>query len=177
MNMDGNDRSWLTDDEKNLLIVYAKETENDIFEIGTFRGGTVDLFGCYRQGKDAVWSLDMYHDSSLKHYRDYDPVVIYNEYLQTFPNVFLLVGDSRKIARYWARPLGLLFIDGGHDYKSASADFWGFSVYVGYDGVIIFHDYGTEAGVTRLVEEVIETGKWKIINQVDSIVVLRRVMS
>lgn len=175
--MEGNDRSWLTDAEVNILEVYAAETENDILEVGTFRGGTVERLAKFRQGKDAVWSIDKYHDPALKHHRDYDPTVIYNEFLAEYPNVFLLVGDSRLLARYWARPLGLLFLDGGHDYSSVSADFWGFSRYVGYDGYAVLHDYGTEEAVTRLVDEVIATEQWKIIKQVDSIAVLRRVMT
>ncbi len=175
--MENHERSWLTEAEISLLKLCAAETENDVFEVGTFRGGTVDMFAKYRQGKDAVWSLDSYHDSNLKHHRDYDPVIIYNEYLAKYPNVFLIVGDSRLIARYWARPLGLLFLDGGHDYETASADFWGFSIYVGCDGYVILHDYGSEKGVTQLVDEVVETGKWRITKKVDTIVVLRRVMS
>ena len=37
--------------------------------------------------------------------------------------VVAVVGDSPTVGRHWATPLGLLFIDGGHAYEVALADY------------------------------------------------------
>src|SRR5205085_6276333 len=51
-----------------------------------------------------------------------------------------VVGHSSTIAANWATPLGLLFIDGGHAFDVALADYESWSRHVARDGVLVFHD-------------------------------------
>ena len=44
--------------------------------------------------------------------------------------VVAVVGDSPTVAAHWATPLGLLFIDGGHAFDVAMADYEGWSRHV-----------------------------------------------
>lgn len=51
-----------------------------------------------------------------------------------------VVGESTTVARYWATPLGLLFIDGGHAQDVAMADYDTWASHVGRGGLLAIHD-------------------------------------
>lgn len=123
-----------------------------IVEIGCFKGkSTVSLsFGCKGTRKH-VFSIDRFGGV----YQD----VKDREYLEsTFEKGFFeewkanvegnglseyvtpLIGDSRDIARIWAAPIHLLFIDGSHLFEDVMADFENFSRHVIAGGIIALHD-------------------------------------
>ena len=54
--------------------------------------------------------------------------------------VIAVIGGSATVARSWATPLGLLFIDGGHAFEAALADYEGWSPHVAPSGLLVFHD-------------------------------------
>ena len=54
--------------------------------------------------------------------------------------VVALVGQSPTIAHYWATPLSLLFIDGGHGQEPARLDYEGWSKHVAIGGTLAIHD-------------------------------------
>src|SRR5215510_11888846 len=54
--------------------------------------------------------------------------------------VVAVVGHSAVVARSWATPLGLLFIDGGHALDVAMGDYEGWSPHVAPGGLLVFHD-------------------------------------
>jgi predicted O-methyltransferase YrrM len=54
--------------------------------------------------------------------------------------VIAVIGGSSTVARSWATPLGLLFIDGGHAFDAALADYEGWSPHVAPGGLLVFHD-------------------------------------
>jgi predicted O-methyltransferase YrrM len=54
--------------------------------------------------------------------------------------VVAVIGSSPAVARHWATPLGLLFIDGGHAFEAALADYEGWSPHVASGGLLAFHD-------------------------------------
>jgi predicted O-methyltransferase YrrM len=51
-----------------------------------------------------------------------------------------VVGESTTVARYWATPLGLLFIDGGHAEDVAMADYCTWAEHVATGGLLAIHD-------------------------------------
>jgi hypothetical protein len=55
-------------------------------------------------------------------------------------HVVALVGHSAAVARHWATPLSLLFIDGGHTMEAALADWRGWSPHVMRQGTLAIHD-------------------------------------
>lgn len=55
-------------------------------------------------------------------------------------NVVAVVGRSATVARLWATPLALLFIDGGHSMELALADYRGWSRHVMPGGYLVIHD-------------------------------------
>jgi MMP 1-O-methyltransferase len=54
--------------------------------------------------------------------------------------VIAVVGDSPTVARHWAAPCALVFIDGGHGAEPAHADYEGWSPVVAPGGLLVIHD-------------------------------------
>lgn len=54
--------------------------------------------------------------------------------------VFPLVGPSAEIGRWWAGPVALLFIDGGHAMETALGDYRAWAGHVRGGGVLAIHD-------------------------------------
>ncbi len=54
--------------------------------------------------------------------------------------VVAVVGDSAAVAGYWAAPVGLLFVDGGHGPEPARRDYEGWTRHVAPGGVLALHD-------------------------------------
>jgi predicted O-methyltransferase YrrM len=51
-----------------------------------------------------------------------------------------LIGDSSIVARHFAQPLDLLFIDGGHALDVARADYASWTPKVVLGGLLLIHD-------------------------------------
>lgn len=54
--------------------------------------------------------------------------------------VIPVVGRSATLARHWGRPLGLVFIDGGHGREEAHTDYRAWARHVAEGGVLAIHD-------------------------------------
>jgi predicted O-methyltransferase YrrM len=54
--------------------------------------------------------------------------------------VIAVIGASPTVAAHWATPLGLVFVDGGHAFDVALADYQGWSRHLAPGGVLVFHD-------------------------------------
>jgi len=55
-------------------------------------------------------------------------------------SVIPIVGRSAVVARAWAQPLGLLFIDGGHTAEAAETDYRLWAPHIVPGGVLAIHD-------------------------------------
>jgi predicted O-methyltransferase YrrM len=54
--------------------------------------------------------------------------------------VVAVLGSSTTVAAHWGTPLGLVFIDGGHAFDVALADYERWSGHVAPGGLLAFHD-------------------------------------
>jgi predicted O-methyltransferase YrrM len=82
---------------------------------------------------------------------------------------------QRSAAVAWAEPIGLLFVDGLHDYDSVRADFEHFREWIVPGGFVAFHDYAPGfPGVTRFVEELRGGGEYRDQDRAGDLIVLRR---
>ncbi|WP_084370225.1 MULTISPECIES: class I SAM-dependent methyltransferase [Microbispora] len=54
--------------------------------------------------------------------------------------VVAVVGASATVARHWATPLAMLFIDGGHSEEPVTADYEGWAPHLMEGGALVFHD-------------------------------------
>jgi predicted O-methyltransferase YrrM len=94
--------------------------------------------------------------------------------------VIAIVGDSHTVARYWATPLGLCFIDGGHAYDVARADYDAWSPHVAPQGLLVFHDVfedPADGGQAPFLvwQAAVESGRFSPVSTTGSLRVLRRV--
>ena len=54
--------------------------------------------------------------------------------------VVAVVGPSTTVAAHWATPLGMVFVDGGHAFDVALADYESWSPHIAPGGRLVFHD-------------------------------------
>jgi len=129
-----------------------------VLEIGTYCGkSTVYLAAAARQAGQPVITVDHHHGSEENQpgWEYHDPSLVdpRTGRLDTLPHVratigvagleedvIVVVGWSARVARLWATPLGLLFIDGGHTDAAAQADYEGWARWVAPGGALAIHD-------------------------------------
>lgn len=148
--------------EGELLYELAKGGTGDgvIVEIGTYYGrSTICLgLGIKDANREKVYTIDTGNTG--------DKLRIINDFLKAFnveDYVIPILGNSLEVAKTWDKPIRLLFIDGSHYYTDVKADFQSWEPYVVKNGVIVFHDSGTEAGVMKVISEFIKNHeKFKI---------------
>ncbi len=128
-----------------------------LLEIGSYCGkSAVYLGAAARLKKSLVFSID-HHRGSEEHQvgeEYHDPALVDDEgrvdtlaeFRRTIAQAKLedvvvgVVGDSAVVAREWATPLGLVFIDGGHSAQAAEADYLGWAKWVMPRGLLVIHD-------------------------------------
>ncbi|WP_369184213.1 class I SAM-dependent methyltransferase [Streptomyces sp. Y1] len=139
-------------------VTAARRTGAPVLEIGTYCGrsaillaaaareaGTVALTVDHHRGSEEQQPGWEYHDPTLV-----DPEVGLMDTLPRFrrtlyaagleEHVVALVGRSPRIAALWGRPLGLVFIDGGHTDEHATGDYEGWAPHLAPEGLLVVHD-------------------------------------
>jgi predicted O-methyltransferase YrrM len=94
--------------------------------------------------------------------------------------VIAVIGSSTTVARRWTTPLGLLFIDGGHAFDVALADYEGWSRFLVPGGLLVFHDVfedPAEGGQAPFLvwQDAVASGRFHPESTTGSLRVLRRV--
>ena len=157
--------------EAGLLYKYARITdwgtgEETILEIGRYWGGSTVLLAMATHGSNVkVVSVDVVKGC-------HDPDV--DEWLDNYEEKHRLdirVDNSHTMENI---PLSMLFVDGDHSYEGIKKDFihhWNY-----LNGPCLTHDYTepTCAGVTKFINEWIEDGYAEIIEQVGTMVALKK---
>jgi predicted O-methyltransferase YrrM len=129
-----------------------------LLEIGSYCGkSTVYLGAAARDLGTVLFALDHHRGSEENQagWEHHDPDVVDAEIgrMDTLPRfrrtihdaglegtVVALVGDSPTVGRYWAIPLGFLFIDGGHGPEPAHRDYETWVPHVRVGGLLAIHD-------------------------------------
>ncbi len=95
--------------------------------------------------------------------------------------VIAVVGESTAVARHWAAPLSLLFIDGGHGREVARRDFEAWTPKVADGGLLVIHDVftdpndGGQAPYEEIYLPAMRSGKFDEVDVTGSLRVLRRI--
>jgi MMP 1-O-methyltransferase len=93
--------------------------------------------------------------------------------------VIAVVGRSPRVAALWGRPLGLVFIDGGHTDEHATGDYEGWAPHVAPGGLLAIHDVfpdpadGGQAPY-RIFQRALDSGAFTQESVTGSLRVLRR---
>ena len=193
--MEFNKRAFITEAETLALIRYTRASKGDVVEVGTFMAGTAENIAPHIPEGCALWPIDFFSsDGSSGFVKEKNPATLYHKYLVDFGNVFFVMGDSRKLGKYWGRDIGFLFIDGSHHTVNVLVDFDVWAPWVILGGVVSLHDStGFKLGVTpkfrtlngynliyepgpeRAVQDAVKSGEWEVIEEVDTITFLKRV--
>ena len=91
-----------------------------------------------------------------------------------------VVAPSMVVAKKWATPLGMVFIDGGHSLDVAMTDYQSWSRHVVPGGILAIHDIFPDPGDGGQAPYIIfelakSSGLFKELAQVKTLGLLRRV--
>lgn len=180
---------WFSEVEAELLLATVtralRELTNDcaVVEIGSYLGrSTVLLASAVRDLRPCgqVVAIDP-HGGEVGIAGDLDRqgVSTYEAFCAN-----MVAADMRDVVRtirkrstytYWDQPIGLLFVDGLHDYDSVSADFGHFERWIRPGGFVAFHDYSHHwPGVVQFVDEVRSGRDYEWVDGVQSLIVLQK---
>jgi predicted O-methyltransferase YrrM len=129
-----------------------------LLEIGTYCGKSAIYLGAAaRAGRTIVYTVDHHRGSEENQagweHHDERLVDARTGRMDTLPFfrrtiedagledvVVAVIGRSTTIAAHWATPLGLVFIDGGHAFDVALADYEAWARHLAPGGLLVFHD-------------------------------------
>jgi predicted O-methyltransferase YrrM len=139
---------WLRPEEGRWLFDAARALppESTIVEIGSFKGRSTCCLagGCREHAR--VYAVDSF-DGGPNLPRA-DSLADFNRNIRSCglsDYVEPIVGLSSEVARKWAKPIHLLFIDGSHNYDDVLADFNGFFPHLTKRSFVAFHDVNNRA--------------------------------
>jgi hypothetical protein len=88
---------------------------------------------------------------------------------------------SRRAAETWDREIDMLFIDGDHELPGVRDDWEAWTPWVREGGIVALHDsnpaapwIGANYGPVQVVREALRRPEWHLIDEADSMTVLRR---
>jgi predicted O-methyltransferase YrrM len=191
---------FMPDDEGLALHAAAVDgaAVGPLLEVGTYCGKSAIYLGAAaRERGTVVFTVDHHRGSEENQagWEHHDSTLVDRRTgrLDTLPTfrrtiedsrledvVVAVIGDSPTVARHWATPLGLCFIDGGHAYAVAVADYEAWSPHVAPGGVLVFHDVfegPAEGGQAPFLvwKEAAASGHFTAVSTTGSLRVLRRV--
>jgi predicted O-methyltransferase YrrM len=167
-------------------------------EIGSYCGkSTLYLATACQQSSSILFSIDHHQGSEEQQpgeeYFDpdlYDPQTggldTFKEFKATIARgkledtVVPIVSRSEIVARRWATPLSLVFIDGGHSMEAACTDYDAWAGHILPGGFLLIHDIFTdpsEGGQAphHIYNLALESGLFKKVRMVKSLGVLQRI--
>ncbi len=192
-------KGFLHPDEGRRLYELALEAGKlgPCLEVGSYCGkSTVWLGAACRQNGTVLFSIDHHRGSAEQQpgepYFDpelFDPRTFR---IDTFPffratlaragledTVVALVCSSQLAARHWTTPLGLVFIDGSHDFQSVRQDYRMWSRHLPAGGYLLFHDVFPDPadggrGPYQVYREAISRGQYDVLPMTGCLGILRR---
>jgi predicted O-methyltransferase YrrM len=191
---------FMPPDEGELLFRYAAERlpHGPALEVGTYCGkSAVYLGAAARASGGTVFTVDHHrgseenqagwehHDASLvdPETGQIDTLPFFRRTIQRAgleEEVVAVVGRSTTVSRWWATPLALLFIDGGHGEQPARDDYEGWAPKVMPGGLLLIHDVfpdpadGGRPPYEQIYLPALVSGEFEEIDALGSMRVLRR---
>ncbi|KAF4406702.1 class I SAM-dependent methyltransferase [Streptomyces lycii] len=168
-----------------------------LLEVGTYCGrSTVLLAAAARDAGTVAVTVDHHRGSEEQQpgweYHDPETVDPETGRMDTLPafrrtlfaagleeHVVAVVGRSPRVAALWGRPLGLVFVDGGHTDEHANADYEGWTPHLAPGGLLVIHDVFPDPAdggraPYRIYRRALDSGGFTEISATRSLRVLRR---
>jgi len=168
-----------------------------VLEIGTYCGKSTIYLAAGARAKSQVTITVDHHRGSDEHqpgWEYHDPALVDPAVsrIDTLPelrrtlaaagledDVLVVVGRSREVAALWRKPLGMVFIDGGHTDEAAQADYESWTPFVARGGALAIHDVfpdpadGGQAPY-RIYRRALDSGLFTEVSREGSLRVLER---
>lgn len=168
--------------EQNALLKYLKSAKQ-IVEIGVFEGYNTREFARYSPKDAIIYAIDPFFKGSLGF--SYGKIIAMNEWRRCKLSSKIVIVEGLSWDKYKSIPdnLDFLFIDGDHSFQGVQRDFELYKDKINLNGVIAFHDAclfdqgwtTNEWGPVRFVNEVVRSNnEWKIVEETDSIVFIKK---
>lgn len=192
-------KGFMPDHEARRLYEISLEAaeKGPELEIGSYCGKSAYFIGTACREKGSVlFSVDHHRGSEEQQPQEefFDPDLLDTEKdrIDTFPffrrtleragledTVIPVVADSNTAGRMWATPLSMVFIDGGHSFEAASADYRIWQQYIMKGGLLVIHDifYNPEEGgqaPRQVYETALASNLYDPLDMTGSLGVLRR---
>jgi len=155
-----NIKGFIAREEAMRLYAMAKEASRigPCLEIGSYCGKTASYIGMgCRENGGILFSIDHHRGSEEQQPGEeyFDPDLLDKEtgLIDTFrifrktisdlgleDTVIPIVAQSEVVAGSWATPLGMVFIDGGHTFRAAIADYNCWTPHILPGGFLAIHD-------------------------------------
>ncbi len=193
-------KGFLSPDEGRALYDAAcgQSAVGPVLEVGTYCGKSAVYLGAGCKTNDQVLFAVDHHRGSEENqpeWEHHDPETWDTEAgaMDTLPflrrtlraagledTVIPIIGKSATVAKHWATPLAMVFVDGGHSREMAFTDYEGWSPHVVSGGVLGIHDVfpNPEDGGRPPFEvfcRALESGLFREERAVGSLRLLRRV--
>ena len=175
-----NVEGWMYLEEEVWLYRAAKKVEKGaIVEIGSWKGlSTIWLAKGSQAGHKAkVYAIDP-HIGAEEH-KQKGKVWTYDIFLANIKKAEIediaipIVKTSEEANKKWNKPIGLLFIDGAHDYELVKLDFELWYPHLIKGGIIAFHDSapwsGWEGPIKVVQEKIYNNPNFTDIGEIKSI--------
>jgi predicted O-methyltransferase YrrM len=195
-------KGFLADDEGLALYDMALTAAKlgPCLEIGSFCGkSTIYLGAACKNNNSTLFTIDHHRGSEEQQpgqpYFDPDLLDSRTGNINSLPllretlskagledNVAPMVTRSGVAARNWATPLALVFIDGGHSYDTALADYSNWSPHLLPGGLLIFHDIYTDPAKggqapLEVYKLALKSGNYTELPMVNSLGILRKLFT
>ena len=139
-------------------IALEASKKGPCLEIGSYCGkSAVYLGSACRENNEILFSIDHHRGSEEQQPGEeyFDPQLFNSQTntVDTFPlfrntlaiaqleeTVVPVVSKSESVARRWATPLSLVFIDGGHAFETARTDYECWTGHIRAGGYLLIHD-------------------------------------
>jgi hypothetical protein len=192
-------KGFMDPEEGRALFEIALEASRrgPVLEIGSYCGkSAVYLGSACRENGAALFSIDHHRGSEEQQPGEayFDPALFdfKNFCMDTFPSfrrtltlagleetVVPLVSRSKVVARNWATPLSLVFIDGGHSFESAQTDYDCWAGHILPEGYLLIHDIfeiPEEGGQApwEVYQLAVASGHFEMLPRIKSLGVLRK---
>jgi len=177
---------WLTKKESKLLYELSNNYNGKgaIVEIGSWKGkSTIYLaWGSKKGKKNKVYAIDP-HSGSLEHKEELGKVWTFEDFKKNIKKgkvndiISPIVNTSENASKEFKKKVGILFIDGSHEYKDVKNDFKNWFNKIENNGIIAFHDVFNvffNGPTFFLMKEILTNKKIYDLKFVDSIMFLKK---
>lgn len=155
-----NVKGFIDEEEGQYLydIAFEASKMGPCLEIGSYCGKSAIYLGsACRKNNSILFSIDHHHGSEeqqpgeeyfdpelYNHQTDrIDTCTIFRQVIEKFNlgnTVIPIISRSEIIARLWATPLSLVFIDGGHAFETVHTDYKCWYKHIKPEGYLLIHD-------------------------------------